>query len=193
MVENKFKPEYFINDLKRIRSFKDNRVLIWYCNLYVEYYIKQIFYTYKKNFKFGYCSECKKTSEPGFLLKVEELSKIGYVDSDNTHDKLIKMIYQSRNSAGHELDFKEINIVKKIEEQLHVTKINDPYGLLSRLFKNISPWRTLEISAIVVVAKLYENFEKINNRDIEEKLIFKINRECTEILPTIIRKGDKYF
>lgn len=193
MKEDKFKTKDLLKDLERIRPFNDNRVLIWYCNLYNEHLVKLIYSKYKNESSFGFCNECKKTLEPSFLLKVDELSSAGYIDSENQHNDLIKMIYKARNSAGHELNFNETRIIKSIEKQMSVAKMEDPSGKLSKLFKNISPWKKLEIQTAVVVAKLNETFEMINSQECEERLIFEINPEYTVVSPIMIDRNDARF
>ena len=188
-----FTPQDFIDDINRVSVFKDNRVFIWYCNLYTEHFVKLIFKKYKDSINYGHCSECNKSLEPSFMLKVKELSDAKLIDSETGHDKLIKLIYESRNAAGHELNFNEIKIIENIIKATSQTTKVDPYGLIDKLFQNISPWEKFKISAIAVVTSLYKNFEKMHDREISEKLIFELNPECTIILPRIIDKSDNRF
>lgn len=185
MEKKKFKPQDFINDIKRISSFNDNRVLIWYCNLYIEHFIKLIYKEFTKDIKFEQCKTCNKSCEPSFMSKINELSEIGLVDKINTHDTFIKMIYKSRNIAGHELDFVEDKIIKNILKAVEDSKKEDPVGLISKLFQNISPWKKLEISATAVITNLYMVHKKMNNEELTERLIFEIDPECTNIVPKI--------
>ncbi len=183
-------PQDLIDDLNRVRSFRDNRVLIWYCNLYIENFIKLIYKKYKNDLNFGSCSQCKKSLEPSFLLRVQELSDVGYVNTENTNDKLIRVVYQSRNTAGHELNFDEKKIIENVAKILAETKMKDPQGLLAKVFSNITIWKKLEMGVVAVVSNLYQIHEQMNNRYLKDRLIFKINEECTNIWPEIVHKDD---
>lgn len=193
MKKEEFTPKGFIDDLARISKFNDNRVLIWYCNLYIEHFVKLLYKESKKNIEFEKCKECNRPLEPVFLTKVKELCNIGLIDKDNTHDKLIEMVYRVRNTVGHELDFNEIKIIENIIKITSQTKKEDPFKLIARLFNNITPWKNLEISSVAVVGRLYMNLEKIKGNQLAERLIFEINPECTVIMPKIINKDDPRF
>lgn len=192
MREN-VKPQDFIYDIKRISEFKDNRVFIWYCNLYIEYFIKNLFKEYNKNHNFGYCSECKKSLEPSFLKKVGELCDADLIDKNNDHDKLIEVIYKARNSAGHELKFDEEKTINNIKKIMLQTKKEDPHGLIEKALENMSFLKKLEISATAVIARLYDNLERIKGHIPSEKLIFEIDEKCTILIPKIIDKSDRRF
>jgi len=193
MDETKFTPQHFIDDLKRVSYFNDNRVLIWYCNLYIEHFINLLYRENKKNIEFEKCKECNKPLEPVFLTKVKELCTLDLIDKYSTHDKLIEMVYRARNTVGHELDFNEIKIIENIIKATSQVKKEDPLKLIDTLFKNITPWKNLEISSIAVVSRLYMNLEKIKGNQLTERLIFEINPECTVIMPKIINKDDPRF
>ena len=193
MNENRFEPQDFIKDLKRIKPFKDNRVLILYCNLYIEHYVKLLYKKHKNDPKIEECSMCKRKLTPSFMDKVKELSDVGLVDTNNKHQDLIIMVNKNRNIAGHELNFIETKIIEGITKTLSESQKVDPYGILEKVLKKITPWENLEISAVAVVTKLYQKNEEINGRKLQNRLIFMINEKHTKIFPKIVSIDDKRY
>lgn len=190
LEEKVFTPKDFIEDLIRIKSFNDNRVLVWYCNLYTEHFVKLIYKGFRKDCNFGNCSNCFKSLEPSYLSKVSELSENKIIDKSNNHHELLEMIYKSRNIAGHELDLKEAKIIEKILKTFSNAKMEDPQGYISKILNNLSPWQKFEVATVIVFYSLYEKYQKMCFNPIDYKLIFETDKTYTQIWPKFISSSD---
>ena len=176
-------PNELLNDLKRISSTNDVRILILYLDLYMEYFVNAI---YKKKIKneTEKCNTCSRYIEIKFKDKVDKLSDIGLIKKEHKHDEVIKIIYDLRCKLIHNLqpDFRWLK--RKVQE--HKPDIQERIPLISKYWDKTDPWIKIQLMAFPSVTALYQEHEKVCGRDPKYTIRFLINPEATMVKMEII-------
>lgn len=171
------------NDLKRINSLEDSRIVILYLNLYIEYFVNAIC---KVKFKEEVikCEFCGNYKELKFKEKVSKLTNLGFLNKENKHDEVVYLIYRLRNKLLHNLNPDIEELKSWIQE--HEPDLKEKSPLVTNFLNNASPWVKIQLFAFPAIVKLYEKYEiEIGNKP-KQTIIFEINPDGTVIAIKII-------
>ncbi len=177
-------PKELLDDLKRISSINNIRVLILYLDLYIEYFINAIYEKKIKN-KIKKCDTCDRYIETKFKDKVDKLSNIGLIKKEHKHDEVIKIIYDLRCKLMHNLkpDIKSLeNLIEK-----HRPDIQEKFPSVSVYWGKTDPWIKAQIMAFPAVTALYQEYENICGRHSDYTIRFLINPQATIVQMNLIK------
>jgi len=177
-------PKELMDDLIKISSINDVRILILYLDLYIEYFINAI-YKKKAKDKIQKCNTCGRYIETKFKDKVDKLTDVGFIKKEHKHYEIIKIIYELRCKLIHDLRPDTELLERKIQE--HKPDIQETIPLMNKYWENVNPWIKIQLMAFPSVTRLYQEYEKVCGRHPEYTIRFLINPEATIVQMELIK------
>ena len=167
------KPSDLKNDLDRAEKCGDKRLLFLYSNLYNEYFVNLLYKEYIANNEYEKCTKCQKFLRPKLKQQVERLSDANIIDGTDNHDKVINLIYDIRNELSHTIEYSITNLEKRFED-IQKESLKDQTGEILNTLNKMDPWDKIKLSVFATVTTMYQEAEKLNDRNPKQTIQFRM-------------------
>jgi hypothetical protein len=183
--KNEISPRNLFDVFNKFIQLKDERILILYIDLYIEYFIHKLYdealrqnRIILKRGLFSKIFDCcnKKVGSPRTKIKILVKNKV----IDPMFLEIILLIFKLRQELVHNLEPNKKLLEKWIND--HKPPVEEIDGLITKFLNKADPWDKIQLFAFPAVFTLYKNLLILKKEKLPQYLEFHINPEATGIM-----------